>query len=88
MVGGWVAMARTPDPHSAAAEFFINVVDNPALDFKGKGSDKTWGYCVFGKVVQGMDVVDAIAAERTGVVSGFADVPLSDVIITLAVQTQ
>jgi len=84
---GTVAMARTPDPHSAAAEFFINVVDNPALDFKGKANDKTWGYCVFGKVVQGMDVVDRIKAVKTSNKrSDFLNLPVKPVLITDAVQ--
>lgn len=84
---GTVAMARTPDPHSAAAEFFINVVDNPALDFKGKTNDKTWGYCVFGKVVQGMDVVDRIKAVKTSNKrSDFLNLPVKPVLITDAVQ--
>ena len=81
---GTVAMARTPDPHSAAAEFFINVVDNPALDFKGKTNDKTWGYCVFGKVTDGMDVVDAIRKVKTGSSGFHQDVPKEDVIIERA----
>ncbi len=84
---GTVAMARTPDPHSAAAEFFINVVDNPALDFKGKTNDKTWGYCVFGRVVQGMDVVDRIKAVKTSNKrSDFLNLPVKPVLITDAVQ--
>ena len=84
---GTVAMARTPDPHSAAAEFFINVVDNPALDFKGKASDQTWGYCVFGKVVQGLDVVDRIKAVKTSNKrSDFLNLPVKPVLITDAVQ--
>lgn len=83
---GTVAMARTPDPHSAAAEFFINVVDNPALDFKGKASDQTWGYCVFGKVVQGMEVVDRIKAVKTSNKrSDFLNLPVKPVLITDAV---
>jgi len=86
---GTVAMARTPDPHSAAAEFFINVVDNPALDFKGKANDKTWGYCVFGKVVQGLDVVDRIKAVKTSNKrSDFLNLPVKPVLITDAVQIQ
>jgi cyclophilin family peptidyl-prolyl cis-trans isomerase len=86
---GTVAMARTPDPHSAAAEFFINVVDNPALDFKGKTSDQTWGYCVFGKVVQGMDVVDRIKAVKTSNKrSDFLNLPVKPVLITDATQIQ
>lgn len=86
---GTVAMARTPDPHSAAAEFFINVVNNPSLDFKGKASDKTWGYCVFGKVVQGMDVVDRIKAVKTSNKrSDFLNLPVKPVLITDATLIQ
>jgi len=86
---GTLAMARTPDPHSAAAEFFINVVDNPALDFKGKTNDKTWGYCVFGKVVQGLDVVDRIKAVKTSNKrSDFLNLPVKNVLITEASQIQ
>jgi cyclophilin family peptidyl-prolyl cis-trans isomerase len=86
---GTVAMARTPDPHSAAAEFFINVVDNPALDFRGKVSDKTWGYCVFGKVTKGMEVVDRIKAVKTSNKrSDFLNLPVKPVLITDAVQIQ
>ncbi|GLH72445.1 peptidyl-prolyl cis-trans isomerase [Geothrix limicola] len=84
---GTVAMARTPDPHSAAAEFFINVVDNPALDFKAKTNDKTWGYCVFGKVIQGMDVVDRIKAVKTSNKrSDFLNLPVKPVVIKDAVE--
>ena len=86
---GTVAMARTPDPHSAAAEFFINVVDNPSLDFKGKTSDKAWGYCVFGKVIQGMEVVDHIKAVKTSNKrSDFLNLPVKPVLIQNAVQIQ
>jgi len=86
---GTVAMARTPDPHSAAAEFFINVVDNPALDFKSKANDKTWGYCVFGRVVKGMDVVDRIKAVKTSNKrSDFLNLPVKAVLIKEAVQIQ
>lgn len=86
---GTVAMARTPDPHSAAAEFFINLVDNRPLDFKGKANDKTWGYCVFGKVVQGMDVVDRIKDVKTSNKrSDFLNLPVKPVLITDAVQIQ
>jgi peptidyl-prolyl cis-trans isomerase B (cyclophilin B) len=80
---GTVAMARTNDPHSATAQFFINVVDNDFLDFKapmGQG----WGYCVFGEVVEGMDVVDAIRAVRTGNKGFHQDVPVEDVVIEKA----
>ncbi len=86
---GTVAMARTPDPHSAAAEFYINVVDNPALDFKGKSNPNTWGYCVFGKVVQGMDVVDRIKSVKTSNKrSDFLNLPVKPVVITNAAQIQ
>jgi peptidyl-prolyl cis-trans isomerase B (cyclophilin B) len=74
---GSIAMARTSDPHSAGAQFFINVVDNVFLDFKSP-TQQGWGYCVFGKVVEGMDVVDAIRAVPTG--SG--DVPKETITIT------
>jgi len=86
---GTLAMARTPDPNSAAAEFFINVVDNPALDFKGKTNDKTWGYCVFGKVTQGMDVVDRIKGVKTSNKrSDFLNLPEKPIVITDATQIQ
>jgi peptidyl-prolyl cis-trans isomerase B (cyclophilin B) len=76
-VRGSIAMARTSDPHSAGAQFFINVVDNGFLDFKAP-TQQGWGYCVFGKVVEGMDVVDAIRNTPTG--SG--DVPRETITIT------
>jgi peptidyl-prolyl cis-trans isomerase B (cyclophilin B) len=76
-----IAMARTGDPHSATAQFFINVKDNGFLNYPGQDG---WGYCVFGKVVEGKDVVDAIRNVKTGNRSGFQDVPLEDVIITKA----
>ena len=76
-VRGSIAMARTSDPHSAGAQFFINVVDNGFLDFKSP-TQQGWGYCVFGKVVEGMDVVDAIRAVPTA--SG--DVPKETITIT------
>jgi cyclophilin family peptidyl-prolyl cis-trans isomerase len=86
---GTVAMARTADPHSASAEFFINVVDNPALDFKGKANGQTWGYCVFGKVVQGMAVVDRIRDVKTSNPrSDFQNLPVKPVLITDATQIQ
>ena len=84
-VRGTLAMARTNVSNSATSEFFINVVDNTFLDYKNAASP---GYAVFGKVVQGMDVVDAIVAEPTGVLNGFADVPVTDITISLALQTQ
>jgi peptidyl-prolyl cis-trans isomerase B (cyclophilin B) len=80
---GTIAMARTNDPHSATAQFFINVVDNDFLDFKAP-SGSGWGYCVFGKVVEGMEVVDKIRAVRTGNKGFHQDVPLDDVVIEKA----
>ncbi len=73
-----VAMARTSDPHSASAQFFINVVDNDFLDHKGASN---YGYAVFGRIDSGMDVVDAIAAVKTGTRSGYQDVPVETVTI-------
>jgi peptidyl-prolyl cis-trans isomerase A (cyclophilin A) len=84
-VRGSLAMARTNLPNSATSEFYINLVDNLSLDYKNAANP---GYAVFGKVVQGMDVVDAIAAEPTGVVGGFSDVPLADIALSLALQTK
>lgn len=80
---GTIAMARTNDPHSATAQFFINVTDNAMLDFKSK-SVQGWGYAVFGKVVAGMDVVDKIRAVPTGSKGMFQDVPQTPVIIEKA----
>jgi len=77
---GTIAMARTNDPHSAAAQFFINVVDNEFLNFKSKTAEG-WGYCVFGRVIDGMDIVDKIAKVRTTTQSGHRDVPEDEVII-------
>jgi peptidyl-prolyl cis-trans isomerase B (cyclophilin B) len=77
---GTLAMARTSDPHSASSQFFINVVDNNFLNFTSK-SPNGWGYCVFGKVVSGMDVVDKIKAVPTTSRAGHQDVPMEDVII-------
>ena len=80
---GTVAMARTGDPHSATAQFFINVVDNDFLDFKSS-SGNGWGYCVFGEISEGLDVVDAIRAVKTGNSGFHQDVPVEDVIIEKA----
>lgn len=77
---GTVAMARTSDPHSATAQFFINVKDNNFLNHTAKTS-QGWGYCVFAKVVAGMDVVDKIKAVATTTRAGHQDVPVQDVII-------
>ena len=78
-----IAMARTNDPHSASAQFFINVADNKFLDFKSE-TMQGWGYAVFGKVVAGQDVVDKIAKVRTGRVGWYDDVPTEDVVIEKA----
>jgi len=77
---GTIAMARTGDPHSATAQFFINVADNDFLNFKSE-SENGWGYCVFGEVTSGMDVVDQIKKVATGSRMGHQDVPVSPVII-------
>jgi cyclophilin family peptidyl-prolyl cis-trans isomerase len=79
---GTVTMARTPDPNSASAQFFINLADNSFLD-KAKAQDG-YGYCVFGKVVEGMKVVDAIAAVKTATVGGYQDVPMQPIVIKKA----
>jgi peptidyl-prolyl cis-trans isomerase B (cyclophilin B) len=76
-------MARTSDPHSATAQFFINTVDNDFLDFKAP-SGQGWGYCVFGEVTEGMDVVDKIRAVATGNKGFHQDVPKEDVVIEKA----
>ena len=78
-----VAMARTSDVHSATAQFFINVKDNDFLNYKSSTS-QGFGYCVFGKVVEGQDVVDKIKKVRTGTRNGHQDVPLEDVILLKA----
>lgn len=82
---GSLAMARTAAPNSATSEFFINLVDNSSLNYQSEASP---GYAVFGKVVQGMDVVDAMGATPTATFNGFANVPVKDVTINLALQTQ
>ena len=75
---GTIAMARTNDPHSATAQFFINTVDNSFLNFRSKDLSG-WGYCVFGKVVEGMDVVDKIEKAKTTTVSYYQDVPVETI---------
>ena len=80
---GSIAMARTQDPHSATAQFFINVVDNDFLNFKSPNGNG-WGYCVFGKVVEGTEVVDAIKGVKTGNAGFHQDVPKEDVVIQRA----
>jgi len=76
-----IAMARTSDPHSASAQFFINVSDNDFLNYPGSDG---WGYCVFGKVTAGTEVVDKIGKIETGRRSMFSDVPTEDVVIEKA----
>ncbi|NVJ50501.1 MAG: peptidylprolyl isomerase [Gammaproteobacteria bacterium] len=78
---GTIAMARTMDPHSASCQFFINVNDNKFLDFKSE-TPQGWGYCVFGKVSSGMEVVNQIKGVATGNLGGHGDVPKEDIVIT------
>lgn len=78
-----IAMARTPDPHSASSQFFINVKNNSFLNFSAP-TTQGFGYCVFGKVVEGMDVIDKIKKVKTGNKAGHSDVPVEDVIIERA----
>lgn len=80
---GTLAMARTMDPHSASAQFFINVADNNFLDFRSP-TPQGWGYAVFGEVTDGLDVLDTIKAVRTGSKAGHQDVPLEDVVLIKA----
>ncbi|MSQ58242.1 MAG: peptidyl-prolyl cis-trans isomerase [Betaproteobacteria bacterium] len=78
-----VAMARTPDPHSASSQFFINATDNDFLDYRAP-TPQEFGYCVFGKVVSGTEVVDQIKKVKTGTKGFHRDVPVDDVVITKA----
>jgi cyclophilin family peptidyl-prolyl cis-trans isomerase len=80
---GTICMARTPDPHSATSQFFINTKDNPVLDFRGK-TMRDWGYAVFGKVIEGLDVVDAIEKVPTTRKGMHDDVPVDPVVIDSA----
>jgi peptidyl-prolyl cis-trans isomerase B (cyclophilin B) len=80
-LAGTIAMARTADPHSATSQFFINVADNGFLDYPGQDG---WGYCVFGRVAEGMDVVNAIKGVGTGSRQGHQDVPREDVVLERA----
>ena len=82
---GTLAMARTNVANSGTSEFYINLVDNLFLDYKNEGNP---GYAVFGAVVQGLDIVETIGAKPTGYFNGFADVPLEDVTITMALQVK
>jgi peptidyl-prolyl cis-trans isomerase B (cyclophilin B) len=81
-VTGSIAMARTMDPHSASAQFFINVADNKFLDYPGQDG---WGYCVFARVVEGMDVVNQMKGVDTTMRMGHQDVPVEDLIIEEAI---
>ncbi|MBO0214016.1 peptidylprolyl isomerase [Vibrio sp. Vb2880] len=78
---GSIAMARTMEPHSASSQFFINVNNNTFLDFRSENRDG-WGYCVFGEVVEGMDIVNKIKGVSTGSYGMHQDVPLDEVVIT------
>ncbi|MFC5453735.1 peptidylprolyl isomerase [Prosthecobacter fluviatilis] len=80
-VKGSIAMARTPNPHSASSQFFINLKDNSFLDYPGQDG---WGYCVFGKVTKGQEVVDAMAAVATGRKGQHSDVPVEPIVIKSA----
>jgi peptidyl-prolyl cis-trans isomerase B (cyclophilin B) len=80
---GTLAMARTNDPNSATAQFFINLKDNAFLNHTGKNASG-WGYAVFGEVIEGMDVVDAMAKQATGNRGGHQDVPKTDIVIEKA----
>lgn len=80
-VRGSLAYARTMDPHSATSQFFINLKDNSFLDHTGKNM-QGWGYAVFGRVIEGMDIVDAMAGVETTTRRGHQDVPVEDILIT------
>lgn len=77
---GTLAMARTMDPHSATSQFFINLVDNDFLNYKSS-TPQEWGYCVFGHVVEGMDIIHKMAAVETTSRQGHGDVPVEDILI-------
>ena len=76
-------MARAPAPNSAQSEFYINLVDNLSLDYRNAANP---GYAVFGRVIQGLDVIDTISTVPTGIVNGFSNVPFEDIFINLALQ--
>lgn len=84
---GTVAMARTSDPHSATSQFFINVSDNHFLNHTGKDA-QGWGYAVFGKITDGMDVINKIKECETGYISGHQDVPVTEVIVESVTVTE
>ncbi len=81
-VRGAIAMARTSEPHTATSQFYINTVNNNHLNYKNSSSGQNWGYCVFGKVIDGMDVVDAIEKVETITMGGHQNVPARAIIIT------
>ena len=81
---GTLAMARTQEPHSASAQFFINLADNTFLDFTSE-SVQGWGYCVFGEVIEGMEIVNEMTSIKTGTLFGHGDVPTEDIVITSAI---
>jgi len=81
---GTLAMARTQEPHSASAQFFFNLVDNNFLDFKNE-SVQGWGYCVFGEVIEGMDIVDKMTLVDTGRMGFHDDVPKEEIIVESAI---
>ena len=78
---GTVAMARTNDPHSASSQFFINLKKNDFLNHRDKNSGSTWGYCVFGKVIAGMDTINKLGSVKTGNVGPFQDVPKTPIVV-------
>ncbi len=84
---GTIAMARTNDPHSATAQFFLNVSNNEFLNFRSESADG-WGYCVFGEVTDGMDIVEKIKSVETGNHGSHQDVPTEDVVIEKAEITE
>ena len=84
---GTLSMARTNDPHSATSQFFINVNDNAFLDHTGKNA-QGWGYAVFGKIVEGMDVVNQMVGVATGNVGPYGDVPKEDIVLIKAEATE
>jgi peptidyl-prolyl cis-trans isomerase B (cyclophilin B) len=86
-LSGTLAMARTSDPHSATSQFFINISDNDFLNHRDK-TDQGWGYAVFGRVIDGMNVVDKIRNCETASAGGHQDVPVTEVIIESAAVTQ
>jgi cyclophilin family peptidyl-prolyl cis-trans isomerase len=80
-IRGTIAMARTGDPHSATAQFFINVQDNMNLDYSGQSSSREWGYTVFGRVIGGLEVVDTIRFVETTTQAPLSNVPTEPVVI-------